>query len=152
MNDFEVRDLAEQAVATRRAEVPAEQLRDFFDESLPTVWRAVQAQGLSPAGPPFARYHGMPAQTVDVETGFPVEGFVTAGDVQSTVLPACRAAVAMHVGPYEGLAQTWEALMRWSVEQGLTRAGDDFWEVYLSDPGAEPDPSSWRTQLVQPVG
>jgi effector-binding domain-containing protein len=151
MTEFEVRDLAELAVATRRDQVPAEGLRDFFDESLPAVWMAVQTQGLSPAGPPFARYHGMPGATVDVETGFPVQGFTSAGDVQATTLPACRAAVAVHVGSYDGLAHTWEALMGWAGEQGLQRQGDDFWEVYLTDPGTEPDPSTWRTQLVQPI-
>ncbi len=151
MTDFEVQDLPEQHVAQRRAVVDQEHLREFFDNAFPEVWLALEAQGLSPAGPPYARYHGMPGETVDVEAGFPVEGFTGSADVAPGVLPACRAAVGLHVGAYEGLADTWEAMMRWGAEQGLQRAGDDFWEVYLSDPGAEPDPSRWRTQLVQPV-
>ncbi len=27
---------------------------------------------------------------------------------------------------------------------------DDAWEVYLSDPTAQPDPATWRTEIVQP--
>ena len=42
-------------------------------------------------------------------------------------------------------------MQEWGREQGLQRSGDSFWEVYLSDPGREPDPAQWRTQLVQPV-
>lgn len=151
MSDFEVRDLPEQTVAVRRATVEQGRLREFFDTAFPEVWMAVQSQGLAPAGPPFARYHGMPGNEMDVEAGFPVVGFTGTDDVQASTLPACRAAVAVHVGPYEGLADTWDALMRWGGEHQLQRAGDDFWEIYLSDPGTEPDPSTWRTQLVQPV-
>jgi AraC family transcriptional regulator len=151
VTDFEVQHLPEQRVAVRRAVVEQGHLREFFDDAFPQVWLALQAQGLAPTGPPYARYHGMPGETMDVEVGFPVEGFTGTDEVVAAVLPACRAAVGVHVGAYEGLPGTWEAMMRWGAEQGLERAGDDFWEVYLSDPGSEPDPSRWRTQLVQPV-
>jgi AraC family transcriptional regulator len=34
--------------------------------------------------------------------------------------------------------------------QGLEPAGAP-WEVYVTDPGAEPDPSKWRTDIFFPV-
>jgi effector-binding domain-containing protein len=152
MGDFQIIDLAEQRTATRRASLPMDELKGFFDQAYEAIWSVVQAQGLSVTGPPFAAYHGMPGEVVDVEAGFPVTGDVADSDgVGASTLPACRAAVAVHVGPYEGLGDTWEALAQWAREQGLEPAGEMFWESYLSDPRTEPDPASWRTQLAQPV-
>jgi effector-binding domain-containing protein len=152
VTDVEIRDLPEQTTAVRRARVPAADLPGFFDQTYPRLVAAVQAQGVVIAGPPFAMYHGMPREVVDLEVGFPVAGrFEARDDLVPGVLPACRALVGMHVGPYDGLAQTWMAMQEWGAERGLTRAGEAFWEVYLTDPGAEPDPAQWRTQLVQPV-
>jgi effector-binding domain-containing protein len=152
MTDVQIIDLAEQRTAVRRAVLPADRLRAFFEETYPMIAAAVQAQGLRPAGPPFARYYGMPGASVDLEIGFPVEdGFVDDGEVTAGTLPACRALVAMHVGPYEGLAGTWQAMAVRGGELGATRDDRSFWEVYLSDPGLEPDPARWRTQLVQPL-
>ncbi len=56
----------------------------------------------------------------------------------------------LHVGPYETLDQTYGALMGWIAEQGRSVAGP-MWEVYWSDPGAEPDPTRWRTEVIVPV-
>ncbi|MET3368384.1 UNVERIFIED_CONTAM: hypothetical protein ABIE34_001624 [Jeotgalibacillus campisalis] len=49
---------------------------------------AEQARNASLMGPPFAMYHGMPTDTVDVEAGFPVTpDFSAAGDVVNGRLP-----------------------------------------------------------------
>lgn len=59
--------------------------------------------------------------------------------------------MAWHVGPYDTLAETYAALMGWIGEQGRTVAGP-MWEVYWTDPGTEPDPARWRTEVIIPVG
>ena len=151
MTDFTIQDLPALPIAARRATVPFSGLKDFFDTTLPAVWQAMAAQNLTPVGPPLARYWGMPGETVDVEAGFPVIGFTDTGDIHAATLPGGPAGVAIHVGPYDSLAQTWEALAEWGRAQGFHRRDDQCWEIYLSDPGAEPDPATWRTQLVQPV-
>ena len=46
-------------------------IRPFFDNGFVVIAAALADQGLTPDGPPFARYYGMPADTVDVEIGFP---------------------------------------------------------------------------------
>jgi hypothetical protein len=37
------------------------------------------------------------------------------------------------------------------VAAGGRKAAPSLWEVYLTDPGASPDPASWRTELNQPL-
>lgn len=150
--DAQLTDLPEQPALTRRARLPVQQLRSFFDSTYGAIWSALQAQGVAVAGEPFAAYRGMPSDMVDIEAGFPVAAAVEAtGAMQASSLPACRAAVAVHVGPYEGLGDTWGSLVEWVRAQGLRPAGDLFWEIYLSDPSSQPDPATWRTRLVIPV-
>jgi effector-binding domain-containing protein len=148
-----VQEMPAQPVAACRARVPVAGLREFFDRAYPLVVSALAAQGVAPAGPPFGAYRDMSGGEVEVEAGFPVAGPVAdAGEVRGGTLPACRAAVAVHVGPYEDLGAAWGELRAWVEREGLHPAGGVVWEVYESDPGAEPDPSGWRTRLVQPVG
>src|SRR6478736_4678361 len=66
--------ITEQAVAVVRERVPMDALTGFFGRAFGAVMAAVQMQGASPAGPPFALYHGIPGETVDVEAGFPIAG------------------------------------------------------------------------------
>src|SRR5690349_7260908 len=98
--------LAEQPVAVVRERVRMDELPAFFDRTFGSVMAAVQRQGATPAGPPFARYHGMPGETVDVEAGFPITGtFTTADGVLAGTLPETDALEAIHTGPYDALQQ-----------------------------------------------
>jgi len=163
-------DREEQPTAVLRETVPMSALREFFGRAYSSVMAAVQRQHVQLAGPPFALYRGMPTDVVDVEAGFPlaapypgggggagaraaVGGGATgggAGVVTPSVLPAGRALEALHVGPYEKLPQTYNAVMARMQAEGST-PGDTMWEFYLSDPGKEPDPAAWKTLVVWPL-
>jgi effector-binding domain-containing protein len=43
----------------------------------------------------------------------------------------------------------YEATERWISEHDGVPEGPP-WEVYYSDPNQQPDPSTWRTEIVQP--
>ncbi|MCY1674586.1 GyrI-like domain-containing protein [Pseudarthrobacter sp. SL88] len=143
--------LAEQPVAVVREHVRMDALPDFFGRAFGSVMAAAQRQGATPAGPPFARYHGMPGETVDVEAGFPITGtFTTADGVQAGTLPEADALEAIHTGPYDTLQQTYGAIQQQMRADGLTPA-DSMWEYYLSNPEKEPDPATWQTRVIWPV-
>lgn len=151
MSEISTTELTEQPTAVVRATVKMDELRAFFDGVFGTVVAAVQEHGATVAGPPFAMYHGVPSETVDVEAGFPVSGpFAGSDAVTASVLPGGPTVHAMHVGPYEDLPDTYRQMTGWMQEQELT-PGASMWEVYLSDPSAETDPSTWRTELFWPV-
>lgn len=150
-SEFAVIEHAAQQTAVIRARVPVAELPRFFSQGLPRVLAAIDAQQLVPSGEPFAYYHGMPDGTVDVETGFPVNGlFASAGDVVTGELPHSRVVTGVHHGPYETLANTYEQMTAWAVARGLTPAAG-MWEVYLTDPEQEPDPSRWETRIFLKV-
>lgn len=141
----------DQPVAVIRERVPMAALAEFFARAFGAVMAAMQRQGVFPAGPPFARYHGMPGDSVDVEAGFPVGGrFNGADGVQTGILPGGEAFEAIHTGPYDTLGKTYGALQQKMQAEGITPA-DTMWEYYLSDPEQEPDPAKWQTKVVWPA-
>jgi effector-binding domain-containing protein len=111
----------------------------------------VEHTGTAPAGPPFARYVHVGPDRIEFEAGIPVVHPVPGGDgARPGVIGGCRAAVAMHVGPYESLPVTYDALADWIADRGDRPLGA-MWERYLSDPDAEPDPATWRTEVFVPL-
>jgi effector-binding domain-containing protein len=143
--------VTEQAVAVVRERVPMDSLTGFFGRAFGAVMAAVQMQGASPAGPPFALYHGVPGESVDVEAGFPIAGhFHGTGEVASGTLPDTDAFEAIHSGPYDTLGTTYDAIRQRMEDSGAT-PGAMMWEYYLSDPEKQPDPATWQTRVVWPV-
>ncbi len=151
MSEFTLEEVPAATVATLRRTVRMADLPDFFGPAFTHVADAVADAGGRVGGAPFAWYHGMPGETVDLSVGFEVEGDVhaTAGGVRLLERPGGRAAVALHVGPYDRLADTYGRLLAWLAGQGLA-PGADMWEEYLDPP--EGDPATWRTRIIAPLG
>jgi len=141
---------AAQPAAVCVASLPVAELPGWLGRAFSTVAGFLAAQGSHPVGPPFARYHPLGGGRFDVVAGFPVPTPVDpAGDVQALTLPGGPTASTMHVGPYDAMVPGYQAVLAWVAEHGGEVVGDA-WEVYLSDPAAQPDPSTWRTEIVQP--
>jgi DNA-binding transcriptional MerR regulator len=100
-----------------------------------------------PAGPPLSLYHDpeFDPESVDVEVAFPVE---TGGE---KVLPAVRVACATHVGPYDEVGRTYEALFAWLNSKGHTCTGP-VREVYLVTLQDGKAPSEYVTEVQAPIG
>jgi effector-binding domain-containing protein len=145
--------LSEQPTAVVRETVPLSGLREFFGRAYGAVLGAARQQHVQLSGPPFALYRGTPGDVVDVEAGFPLAAPLPGtgeGGVRAGSLPAGQAYEAMHIGPYEGLEDTYRALMARMAAEAVAPARE-MWEYYLSDPGTEPDPAQWKTLVVWPV-
>ena len=127
-------------------------IADFFDRSFSTLPAVMEAQGVAPTGPAFARYHGQPSDTVDLEVGFPTDRAVEPdGEVRASDLPGGRAAHLTHLGSFDQLGESWGRLAGWIAEQGLTPTSD-IWEVYVTEPSPDMDPADLVTELYWSVG
>jgi effector-binding domain-containing protein len=147
----ELIDIAPTSTAVIRDTVPVTALADFFDRSFATLATVISSQGATIVGPAFARYHGPPDDTANLEVGFPTSQDVEPADgVEAGSLPGCRAARLVHEGSYEQLGSSWELLAQWMRDQGLEPA-DSFWEVYVTEPSPEMDPAELRTELIWPI-
>ena len=149
--DFSTREIGSQPMVGIRVTAKMTELGQIMGPLFGEVVGHIQRSGHHPAGMPFAIYHGMDGGEVDVECGIPVASPVESdGRIKAGELPAGTVATVIHMGPYEALRDTWAALTGWMSSQGLAPAAAP-WEVYVTDPGAEPDQSKWRTEIFFPV-
>ncbi|MEV6255849.1 MULTISPECIES: GyrI-like domain-containing protein [unclassified Nocardia] len=149
--DPELLDVPEVTTAVIRDRVPPAGLRDFFDRSFRILPEVVAGQGATIEGPAFCVYRAESDATLDLEVGFAVDrGLRPERDVRAGCLPAGRVARIVHAGGFDGLAAAWEHLRAWIDEQGLA-AEPLRWEVYLTKPAPDMDPTDLRTELNWPV-
>jgi effector-binding domain-containing protein len=123
-------------------------------EVLPEILKHLENVGVEITGPPFSLYHGMGDGTFDVEAGMPVATPIQpSGRIQPGTLPGGNAAATWHVGPYDTLGNAFEAIEEWRRERGHSVRDTEHgpWEVYWTDPGEEPDPQTWRTEVIWPL-
>ena len=148
---FATKEVGAQPMLAIRATSAMDELSELMGSLFGEVYAHILQSGQHPAGMPFSRYHSMDGKTVDLECGMPVSSAMEGqGRVEAGELPAGTVATVTHVGPYDNLPQSWSALTAWMGSQGLQPAGAP-WEVYVTDPGAEPDQTKWRTDIFFPV-
>lgn len=147
---IEVRSLRAKDTATVRETIARDDITEALGRIFQAVHQAIAEQGVTASGAPFARYHEFGAQ-IDLEAGLPVESPIEAdGDVKPSQLPEGPAAIAVHAGPYEGLVATYDAIQAWMTATERTPSGGP-WELYLTDPSSEPNPSRWLTEIIWPL-
>lgn len=128
-------------------------------DRIPEIFGWLGARGITPAGPPFFRYHVIDMdRQLHVEAGVPVAAAVEDdGEIRAGTLPAGRYAVMTHTGAPDTLIMATTQLLDWASERGLdwdmspTDAGESWGcrlESYLTDPAAQPDPGKWETELA----
>jgi effector-binding domain-containing protein len=104
-------------------------------------------------GAPFAIYHDHEFKEgdVDVELAFPLWKDVKAtGEFKSYELPGYDVvATLVYKGPFEGISEPYNALMKWVEANGYHIAGPNR-EVYMSDP-AKTKPEDYVTEIQMPV-
>jgi effector-binding domain-containing protein len=146
-HDFNVQELQPQpGLAIREtvanAEIPAK-MAELFAE----LGRFIAAKAAPVIGPPFAYYHSWNEKETVVEVGFPVAaGAAGEGRIRPMSLPGGKVVTGLHVGPYDKLVESYTAMTAWMKSQGHVPASF-MWEVYLSDPMQEKDPSKWMTKM-----
>jgi effector-binding domain-containing protein len=141
----------EVAMAFIHLTIPRVEIRNVMGPGLGELTEALASQGIAPAGRWFTRHLRMDPATFDFEICVPVTRPVAAaGRVRPGRLQAATVARTVYHGPYEGLGPAWMELDAWIAAQGR-RPGPSLWEVYLTDPDANPDPATWRTELNRPL-
>lgn len=131
--EVQVETVPAQPAAAVNARVPREAIGEFLGGAFAEVMQALQAQGVFPAGPPFARY-AVDEEAFDVTAGFPVSGpIVAAGRVEPTELPGGDRATTLHTGSYEDMPAAFHAVIDWIARNGRQIASDP-WESYLDGP------------------
>ena len=137
-----------QPAISLRVTTPREQIAPTFEMAIPRLWNHLTSQGAVPSGPLFACYHGYTDEAFDVEIGFPLSAEIAGdGEIRMSQQPGGRMASFVHFGPYEELPAAWQSFLGRMREEGMRPTGPCC-EIYLNDPGEEPDSSKWQTELL----
>ncbi len=134
----EIREYVASPALTIRLAVRASDIARVFDEGYASIAHHLDSLGKTPLGPPFAVYHTMDMEHLDVEFGFPVEDGTEGRDaIMASLTPSGKAASCLYIGPYEEVEPAYDALMKWIDDNGLQTTGVAY-EIYLNDPGSTP--------------
>ena len=150
---IEVQEILEQPMLGIRKQATAEpeSIKAALSDALPRVYEYIKEKDVVPASPPMCVFESYGADGVTLVGGAivqkPVEGD---GDIEAMSLPGGKVAVVMHLGSYDKLKATYEALQAWVQEHGHKPRGAS-WELYWTDPGEEPNPDKWKTEIFMPV-
>jgi effector-binding domain-containing protein len=116
--------------------------------ALDQVWKFLASQpGLRTDGHNIFLYHHPIERDAPMNVDFGVEvtrTFDRLGEVYSTETPAGEVATALHIGGYDRLRETHDAIHEWAAAQQRSFGGHS-WEIYgdWSD-----DPSKLETTVV----
>jgi len=120
--------------------------------ALDEVWAFLRAHpGLRTDGHNVFVYHHPASRDAPMDVDFGVEvvrTFQREGDVAPAETPAGQVAMAVHVGGYDQLRRTHDAIHAWRAQEGRTFAGTS-WEIYgdWSD-----DPAKLETTVCYLLG
>lgn len=143
-----------------RLTTPVSELSTIMGRVYGAIWGRLQSQGLVSSGPPFALYHNMDMEALDVEIGFPI----APGDVENAraatgqagpdtvalgTIPGGRVVSEIHAGSYETIGETYGAMSAYMGEQGLQPAAWVY-EFYLNSP-QDTAPEDLKTEIRFPV-
>jgi DNA gyrase inhibitor GyrI len=143
-----VRTVASMKLAAVRRRVAIGAIGTAWRPALDKVWEFLRTQpGLRTDGHNVLLYHHPARRDLPMDVDFGVEvtrAFEPAGEVYVTETPAGMVAVAVHVGAYERMKETHDAIHAWREANHRAFAGKS-WEIYgdWSD-----DPSKLETTIM----
>ncbi|MHC4955424.1 MAG: GyrI-like domain-containing protein [Planctomycetota bacterium] len=139
--DIHIEEISAQPIVGVRKNVAQTEIGDTVGQVLGELMPRL---GPNAVGAPLARYHTWKGDRGEVEVAVPVKE-----PMEENELPGGRAVVAVHVGPYDTLKDTWEAVGVWMKAHGLEgRAAP--WEQYVSDCSNTP-PEKLETRIIWPI-
>ena len=143
-----VQPVGARKLAAVRRQVAIGGVAAAWKPALDQVWAFLRTKpGLRTDGHNVFLYHHPTRRELPMDVDFGVEvvrPFEPEGEVRAVETPAGEAAVATHVGPYDRMKETHDAIHAWAAANRRAFAGKS-WEIYgdWSD-----DPSKLETTIV----
>jgi len=134
-------------LAAVRRQVRIGQVGAAWKPSIDKVWEFLrQNPGLRTDGHNVFLYHHPANREAPMDVDFGVEvshSFEPSGEISLTTTPAGKVASALHIGPYDRMRETHDAIHAWAKANKMTFAGKS-WEIYG---GPTDDPSQIETRI-----
>lgn len=151
MPNPEVVSLKPQPFAYITRECLMENIAATIAEAFAALNGALAQAKSAPAGPPMARYSHYGDGRVTIDLGFPVQeammGALRAAGLKTGMTGGGDAMRAVHVGSFETLRRTYDALLN-AIRAAGRAPADEMWERYLTQPGDGDEP---HTEVLWPM-
>ena len=117
----------------------------------PNVFKSVHGKI---SGSPFFNYKSMNPETKrgDIELCVPTDVEAVGDGIEIKILPRIKAVCVIHVGTYETLYKAYEAIEKYSKENGL-EISPPFREIFIKGPGMifKGNPEKYITEVQFPI-
>lgn len=151
--ELSIQEVAEQRFVAVTEDTHSDAMGTIVPRAIDEVRAYLAGLRVEPSGPPicicpFADDEGR----LQTQIGWPVAAEVPGrGRIEATTLPAVRALVLKHTGPYEELSRSYRLMSEAMELHDLTPAGAPR-ELYVTDPDDVPDQNDHETVIVWPIG
>jgi effector-binding domain-containing protein len=147
---IELTSMEAKPVLSVRLVTTVEDLPGLINDSYRRIADYLAELGETPADAPFAAYHRLDAQSLDIELGVPVSGNLPGrDDIKAGETFSGNAVVYMHEGPYTDLKPVYQKIFDWIGKNGCTPKGL-YYEYYFNSPGDVAE-NKLATRIVIPV-
>ena len=135
----------------KRLKVNATEIGPAMGKAYKEIIDYLSKKGLKISGKPFSIYYNSESDEWDVLAALPIDDEIeSANNFETGVLPAGHSAMISHFGNYDNLPATYHIIRDWLENENYQIIGNS-WEVYINDPGSEPDSTKWETRIFFPV-
>jgi effector-binding domain-containing protein len=150
--ETEEREIRPMLLAGIRETIKTEDLTSkTFSKWYGQITNALQRNNITPSGPPMAVYYQYGPKEVEVEAAIPVSMQGTdEGKIRFHETATIKAFVVKYYGSYNRIAEVYNEVYAHLKEKGKFSTGAPM-EIYVTDPGMEPDSSNWLTEIVFPL-
>lgn len=128
-----------------RQTTSVDKLAQLIGESYGKMAVLLQEKGIELCDMPYAAYHNMDMQSLDIELGFPILREIEVPEgIELGDLPEQRVLMTLHLGAYDGMEPTYQDMMQHVKEHNLPVTGLVY-ESYLNGP---PYPTEQMVTMV----
>ncbi len=136
---------------TLREEAGPEMMDSIHTKLFAKLQMYAEEKGWSAAGAPMAINHQWDESGIDLEAGIPITDSVEVEEPFMLKKSYMGSVVKLkHMGPYSGLGNVHMDMKKW-IDMNEKSISGPSWEVYLSNPGQEPDSNKWETEVYYPI-
>lgn len=148
--NIELVDQETQTVMYIRTRTSFADMPKLIGESYCKIAAYLDEIGEQPAGMPYAAYHNLDMQDMDVEMGFPVAKPLPGKDeIKPGEIPAGKYVTCLYKGPYSQMEQAYNEIFKWLQENNRELKGV-YYEYYYNAPDEVPE-SELLTKIAIPV-
>ncbi|MBM3437144.1 MAG: hypothetical protein FJY07_13120 [Bacteroidetes bacterium] len=150
--EITIKDVSSMMAVGVKVESSLQDMGQTMGMSFGLLMDFIGTRGAQMSGTPFAIWYQWDDTAKFVyECAVPVVYKVKGeGDIRFLDTYAGKVVSAEHWGDYSTSGYSWEKVMNYVGENKLEQNGDP-WEVYVTDPGSEPNPEKWLTVLYYPI-